>query len=77
MTNTSLDETAELTLDLGSKAGKVVAAEILTSGDVHDYNGFDRPDVIKPVEFKDVKVKGGKIVVKMPAMSIISIAVEI
>lgn len=77
LTNTSLDQSAELTLDLGPEAGKVTAAEMLTSEDIHDYNKFDMPEVVKPVEFKDFKVKGGKIIVKMPAMSIVSLAVEL
>ena len=76
LTNTNLDEAAEITVDLGAKGGKVTAAEVLTAADVHDYNAFDKPEIVKPVEFKDFKVKGGKIIVKMPAMSIVSLTVE-
>ena len=50
---------------------------MLTAADVHDYNAFDKPEVVKPVEFGDFKVKGDKIIVKMPAMAIVSLTVEI
>ena len=77
LTNTSLDQTAEITVDLGGKAGKVTAAEVLTAADAHVHNTFDKPEAVRPVEFEDFKIKGGKVIVKMPAMSIVSLTVEL
>ena len=77
LTNTSLDQKAEVSVDIPVDAKAKVSGEILTSRNAQDYNGFDRPDTVKPVEFKDYKIKDGKLIVKMPAMSIISLSVTL
>lgn len=77
LTNTSLDQKAEVAVEIPVKAKTHISGEILTSRNAQDYNGFDRPDTVKPVEFKDYKIKDGKLIVKMPAMSIISLSIEI
>ena len=74
LTNTSLHEAAEVEIAMDGKVR--ISAEVLTSDDIHDYNGFDRPEVIKPVEFKDFKVKGDKIIVRLPAMSVVSLSCQ-
>ena len=77
LTNTSLDQKAEVAVEIPVNAKAHISGEILTSKSAQDYNGFDRPDTVKPVEFKDYKIKDGKLIVKMPAMSIISLSIEI
>ena len=74
LTNTSLKEDAEVTIDLNIDSKAKITGEILTSEDIHDYNKFDSPDTVKPEAFDDFKVKNGKLIVKMPAKSIIALA---
>lgn len=75
LTNVSLDETATVTIDLTGNTQSDINGEILTADTIQAHNTFDRPDEVKPVEFKDFKVKNGKIIVNMPAKSIISLSI--
>lgn len=74
LTNTSLKEDAEVTIDLNIDNKTQITGEILTSKDIHDYNKFESPETVKPVAFDAFKVKNGKLIVKMPAKSIIALA---
>jgi alpha-N-arabinofuranosidase len=76
LTNTSLDQKAEVSVAIPVNGKSNIAAEILTAENAQDHNDFDRPETVRPAEFKDFKIKDGKLIVKMPAMSIISISVE-
>ena len=76
LTNTDLESAAEITVSIAADGKPSVTGEILTAADVKDYNDFDHPETVKPVEFKDFKVKDGKITVKMPAKSIISLNIR-
>ena len=75
LTNVSLDEAATVTIDLAGNVKPRITGEILTAETIQAHNDFDRPDEVKPVEFKDFKVKDGKIVVKMPAKSIVGLSI--
>lgn len=77
LTNTSLDQKAEVSMALPFSRKAEVSAEVLTSKNAQDHNEFDRPDTVKPAEFDDFKIKDGKLIVKMPAMSIISLSVKL
>ena len=77
MTNTSLKEDAEVTIDLSAAVlnGKAaITGEILTSADIHDCNTFDKPQTVKPAAFDGFKVKNGKLIVQLPAKSIVALA---
>ncbi|MFH0756651.1 MAG: alpha-N-arabinofuranosidase [Bacteroidota bacterium] len=54
----------------GVKMTKVVAA-ILKSGDMTGHNTFDHPDAVKPSDFKDFKIKNGKILAGLPPVSVV------
>lgn len=61
------------TIEVEINADKIsnVSAQILTSKKVQDHNTFDNPDKVKPTQFKDFKVKNGKILVKIPPISVL------
>ena len=69
LSNVSLDK--EQTISVEGVKAKNVTATILTSKQANDFNDFDHPDTVSPKTFKDVKVKGDKMTVKMPAKSIV------
>lgn len=76
LTNTDLENDAEVTVAIAADGKPEVAGEILTSRNIGDYNSFENSEVVKPVQFKDFKVKDGKITVKMPAKSIVSLSIR-
>lgn len=76
LTNTDLENAAEITVSIAADGKPSVTGEILTSKNIADYNDFDVPSKVTPAEFKDFKVKDGKITVKMPAKSIISLCIK-
>ena len=69
LANTSLNKTQEIVLN--GVPATAITGRILTSKDIQDYNDFDHPDVVKPVAFKDARIKKDTIQVKMPAKSIV------
>ena len=49
LANCSCEEDTEISLDLfGIQAEGTAEVELLTSGDIHDYNTFDAPDTVAP-----------------------------
>ena len=76
LTNVSLDRTAEIIVNLEEKGKAQICGEILTSENIQDHNDFGSPDKVRPAEFKSFKVKDGKLVVNMPAKSIVSLSIR-
>jgi len=69
LVNIDISETIEVEIDADKISN--VSAQILTSKKVQDHNTFDNPDKVKPTQFKDFKVKNGKILVKIPPISVL------
>ncbi|MDH6311363.1 alpha-N-arabinofuranosidase [Parabacteroides sp. PFB2-10] len=76
LTNIDLDKSYDVTIDVSGMNLKNVNARILTSAKVNDHNTFEKPDLIKPQAFTGAKIKDGKLVMKVPAMSIIQLEVK-
>lgn len=74
LVNPTLDK--EQAVELNGIAGKILSARILSGKDVKDYNSFDAPERVKPVDFKGAKVNKGKISAKVPAHSIVVLEVK-
>ena len=73
LVNTDLEKDSEVVLDFDSMGKAEISGEILTSGKIQDYNDFDSPEKVCPKTFKDFKSKDGKVTVKLPAKSIVSL----
>jgi alpha-N-arabinofuranosidase len=73
LVNTDLEKDSEVVLDFDSMGKAEISGEILTSGKIQDYNDFDSPEKVCPKAFKDFKAKDGKVTVKLPAKSIVSL----
>ena len=73
LVNTDLEKDSEVVLDFDSMGKAEISGEILTSGKIQDYNDFDSPEKVCPKAFKDFKSKDGKVTVKLPAKSIVSL----
>ncbi|MDR2146645.1 MAG: alpha-N-arabinofuranosidase [Tannerella sp.] len=59
----------------GIKAGKAVAT-ILTSTNMGDHNTFENPETVKPKSFTDFTVNNGKLQLKLPAKSIVTVELK-
>ena len=76
LANVSLDKAQNIDIDIENAGIKNINGEILTSKNIGDYNDFNNPDVVKPVPFKDVKVKKNTLKVKIPAKSIVVLNIK-
>ena len=76
LANISLDKAQNIDVDIENAGIKNISGEILTSKNISDYNDFNNPDVVKPVPFKDVKVKRNTLKVKIPAKSIVVLNIK-
>lgn len=76
LVNVDLKEAHDITLNVDAGTMKTVAGEILTSKDVHDYNDFGHAETVKPVVFKDAKLKKNSLSVKLPAKSIVVLNIK-
>ena len=80
--NTSLDDKAKVNVPLESlKIGKgegwkVAGGEILRAGKISDFNDFGSPDKVKPVEFKDARIKKDTLEIDLPTASIVTLTLK-
>jgi alpha-N-arabinofuranosidase len=74
--NLNPNAVAELTCDLqGAKASKI-SGRVLTSETMQAHNTFEKADVVKPTEFSDFKLTASGFTVKLPAKSVVTLALE-
>jgi alpha-L-arabinofuranosidase len=71
LVNIDASKEQEITVKVGgSKSYKSVGGRILTSAKLQDYNSFEKPEAIKPVNFSGAKLSNGTLTVKLPAHSV-------
>ncbi|MDE5919749.1 MAG: alpha-N-arabinofuranosidase, partial [Duncaniella sp.] len=77
MVNISLDEPVEVTIPLEAAGikGKKVEGSIVTAKDIHDHNDFGQKEKVTMAPFKDAKVKDGKLLVTLPAKSVVTLSI--
>lgn len=76
LSNVDPDRAQEITINLGDLKARRVTGEILTAAALTDHNTFDRPDVVKPAPFRDARVDKGVLKLKLPAKSIVTLALQ-
>ena len=76
LSNVSLDKNMDISVNLNGMKAKSVDGRILTSKNVADFNDFDHPTRVSPVEFKGAKLKKDQLTVKLPAKSIVVLQVK-
>ena len=76
ITNVSLDKAQTIDFDIEGYQAKKVSGRILTAKDAADFNDFQHPDKVKPAEYKDAKLKKGKLTMKVPAKSIVVLNIK-
>lgn len=76
LSNVSLDEAQEVTVDLGDMSPASVKGQILTSDRIDDHNTFTRPDLVGLKDFKGAKLSRGTLKVTLPAKSIVTLELQ-
>jgi len=76
LANVSIDKAQAVEFDIEGMAAKSVSGRILSAKTVTDYNDFDHPETVKPVIFKDMKLKNNKVKVNIPSKSIVVLEVK-
>ena len=71
VTNVSLDKDQTVDFNIAGFKAKGVSGRILTSKNAADYNDFENPDRVKPVEFKGAKLENDVLSVDIPAKSVV------
>ncbi|MCC9134900.1 alpha-N-arabinofuranosidase [Pontibacter silvestris] len=71
LTNIDPKKAQEVAVNIDGAKYKSVNGRILTSKSIQDYNTFEKPDNIKPENFKGAKLKGNTLNVKLPPFSVV------
>jgi len=75
LVNTNPNKAVDVTVNLsGAKVGKL-NGQVLTAAAMDAHNTFAQPDAVKPAPFS-AQASGGRVVVKLPAKSVVVAAVE-
>ncbi|MDO5571289.1 MAG: alpha-L-arabinofuranosidase C-terminal domain-containing protein [Bacteroidales bacterium] len=71
--NVNADNTEEVSFEIPNLNFRKFNSYILKGESINSYNSFDNPNSVNKEIFKDIKIKGEKVVVKMPSHSIVSL----
>ncbi len=71
LTNIDLKQTHTVILDIASLKIEKIEGKVLTSEKVHDHNTFDYPNNVHPKDFKNFKLKNGKLEIVLPPVSVV------
>ncbi|MDR7270713.1 alpha-N-arabinofuranosidase [Pelomonas saccharophila] len=75
LVNSNANQPAELTLQVGSAAPKAVKGKLLTAGAMDAQNELGKPAQVVPQAF-EAQATNGKLTLKLPAKSVVVVAVE-
>lgn len=76
LSNVDPDEANTVTIALDGTEAASVGGTILTAPAITSHNTFDDPDAVKPAAFTGARIAGGKLVVTLPAKSIVVLTLK-
>lgn len=71
LVNIDAKNTQDITIDLTGGNFKSVTGRILASAKIQDHNTFEKPETIKPAEFKGAQIRERQLQVKLPPFSVV------
>ena len=77
LANLSADSAYELETVLTDSSVKSVCGTIVNGGDIHAHNTFEAPDVVHTAPFTDFTANGGTISLRIPAASVLHLALTL
>ena len=66
----------DLSIDLGTLKARSVSGQVLTAAKMDALNDFGKAPAVAPVAFKGARLSGGKLVLDVPAKSVVVVGVE-
>ena len=75
LVNTNPKEAVDVAVNVAGEKVSGVKGRVLTSVAMDAHNTFEKPEAIKPAAFS-AQAKGGKLTVKLPAKSVVVVAIE-
>ncbi len=76
LVNIDPNQENEVTIPIADFAKKNVSGSVLKSTSIQDYNSFEDPDKIVPIDFKDFKTKSKELTVKLPPASVVMLEMD-
>jgi alpha-N-arabinofuranosidase len=74
--NLDPNNSATLDCELRGVKAKKVSGRVLTASTMNSHNTFEKPDVVKPGIFKDVKLNGSMLTATLPSNSVVVLEIE-
>jgi len=76
LVNIDASKAQDITVNLNGEKYNVVTGRILTSKKLQDFNSFNDPGKIQPAEFKEAKLSGNSLQVKLPPFSVVVLTLK-
>lgn len=76
LVNVHASKAQEISIDIKGGSYKKLSGRVLSSRKLQDYNTFENPNLITPKAFKDAKLRGNTLSLKVPPFSVIVLALE-
>jgi alpha-N-arabinofuranosidase len=71
LVNIDAHKTQDVLIDVNGATYNDISGRILKSDKLQNYNSFEKPNTIVPVEFKEAKLTNNKLQVKLPPFSVV------
>jgi alpha-N-arabinofuranosidase len=74
--NLNPNESQDMTCELRGYTPQSVSGRILTADAMTAHNTFDKPETVKPEEFKDAKIEGNGVTTVLPPKSVVVLEIQ-
>jgi len=71
LSNADPNQSNTVTIALDGVSAKRVSGRVLTAAKIDAHNTFDAPQAVRPASFHGASIKGGKLIVTLPAKSVV------
>ncbi len=76
LVNIDASKSQDIAVNVNGGKYTAVSGRIITSKKLQDFNSFNEPNKIQPVEFKDAKLSGNSLQVKLPPFSVVVLTLK-
>jgi alpha-N-arabinofuranosidase len=76
LANLDPNRAAQVSVKVAGSSAKKVTGRVLTAPTINAINTFDKPETVKPVAYQGATVRGGQILLSVPAKSVIVLELE-
>ena len=71
-----IQQQQKIEINIGDEKVKTVAAKILTSKKLQDYNSFTEPEKIKPTVFKELALNKNILTITLPPTAVVVVTLK-